>query len=68
VADAHAVGLVVHPYTFRADSLPAYAGSLEELLEIFFVRAGVDGVFTDFPDRVVQFLASRPRPSAANGR
>jgi len=59
VAHAHARGLVVHPYTLRADDLPDYAGSLEEVLSIFFVEAGVDGVFTDFPDRVVRFLERR---------
>jgi glycerophosphoryl diester phosphodiesterase len=56
VANAHAVGLAVHPYTFRADALPDYADSLEEALRIFLVDAGVDGVFTDFPDRAVAFL------------
>ena len=56
VANAHAAGLVVHPYTFRADALPDYAGSLEDVLHIFLVDAGVDGVFTDFPDRAVAFL------------
>jgi glycerophosphoryl diester phosphodiesterase len=55
VANAHALGLVVHAYTFRADALPAYADSLEEALRLF-VAAGVDGVFTDFPDRAVAFL------------
>ncbi len=56
VAHAHALGLVVHPYTFRADALPPYAASLEEALRIFLDEAGVDGVFTDFPDRAVAFL------------
>ncbi len=56
VKDAHANGLKVHPYTFRADSLPAYVSSLEELLRIFYFGIGVDGGFTDFPDRVVKFL------------
>ena len=55
VARAHAVGLAVHPYTLRADALPAYADSLEAALRIFF-EAGADGVFTDFPDRAVAFL------------
>jgi glycerophosphoryl diester phosphodiesterase len=56
VANAHAQGLVVHPYTLRADALPDYAASLEDALRIFLVDAGVDGVFTDFPDRAVAFL------------
>ena len=58
VANAHALGLAVHPYTFRADALPDYADSLEEALRIF-LDVGVDGVFTDFPDRAVAFLRGR---------
>jgi glycerophosphoryl diester phosphodiesterase len=46
----------VHPYTFRRDELPAGVESLDELLDIFFNRAGVDGVFTDFPDTVRYYL------------
>ncbi|MFM1943856.1 MAG: glycerophosphodiester phosphodiesterase [Verrucomicrobiota bacterium] len=61
VGEAHAAGLVVHPYTVRADALPGYADSLEELLGVVFDRAGVDGVFTDFPDRVVRFLGEGRR-------
>ena len=52
--------LVVHPYTFRSDpgQLPAYAGSFDELLRIHYLEAGVDGLFTDFPDKAVDFLAA----------
>ena len=49
----------MHPYTFRADALPDYAGSLEDALRIFLVDADVDGVFTDFPDRAVAFLRGK---------
>lgn len=58
---AHNHGLDVHPYTFRADDglIPAYAENFERLLEIFLDEIAVDGVFTDFPDRAVQFLDSR---------
>lgn len=59
VENAHAHGLAVHPYTFRADALPDYAESLEAALRIFLVEAGVDGVFTDFPDRAVAFLRGK---------
>lgn len=63
VGNAHAAGLEVHPYTLRADAgfLPAYARDLEEWLEIFYFRAGVDGLFTDFPDRAVRLLEERGR-------
>lgn len=47
---AHDRGLVVHPYTFRADDLPSRYGSLAEELERFYITYDVDGVFTDFPD------------------
>jgi glycerophosphoryl diester phosphodiesterase len=57
VADAHARGLVVHPYTLRADDLPAGVPDLETLLRICVDDLGVDGVFTDFPDRVRRYLA-----------
>ncbi len=56
VAEAHRLGLEVHPYTFRADALPDYAETLEEAFEIFLVQVGVDGLFTDFPDRAVAFV------------
>lgn len=59
VKAAHAEGLEVYPYTFRADSLPDYAATLEELFQLFLVEIGVDGVFTDFPDRGVAFLQSK---------
>ena len=56
VARAQALGLVVHPYTFRADRLPKSVASFEQLLDVFLNQIGVDGVFTDFPDRAVKFL------------
>jgi glycerophosphoryl diester phosphodiesterase len=51
-------GLRVHAYTFRRDDLPAYARTLEELLTLFYVDVGVDGVFSDHPD-----VAARVRVS-----
>ncbi len=56
VEDAHKVGLKVHPYTFRADELPEYVKTFDELLRIYLVDAKVDGIFTDFPDLAVAFL------------
>ncbi|MFM8283799.1 MAG: glycerophosphodiester phosphodiesterase family protein, partial [Planctomycetaceae bacterium] len=52
VERAHAAGLVVHPWTARRDALPRWAGSFDELMERLG-GAGVDGVFTDFPDLAV---------------
>jgi len=53
VADAHAAGLVVHPYTLRADALPGYVKSFPELVRLVYQTAGADGAFTDFPDQTV---------------
>jgi len=62
VSQAHALGLKVHPYTFRADdgqTLP-YANSFEEMLELFIGRGQIDGLFTDFTDRAVAHVRSMP--------
>jgi glycerophosphoryl diester phosphodiesterase len=52
IDDAHAAGLLVHSYTFRNEArylAGVYAGDpVAEYLEFF--RAGVDGVFSDFPN------------------
>ncbi|PWW23985.1 glycerophosphoryl diester phosphodiesterase [Geodermatophilus normandii] len=60
VADAHASGLLVHPYTFRNENtfLPAdlhegeapddYGRAIEE--QLAFWATGIDGLFTDNPD------------------
>jgi glycerophosphoryl diester phosphodiesterase len=77
IADAHRAGLEVVPYTFRPENtfLPtnlrtggganAYGDDQAEFLA--FLRAGVDGVFADAPDRarraVDAFVASVPEPS-----
>lgn len=63
VADAHAHGLVVHPYTFRNENqfLPTNLrspGSDADYGDVFaeyeaFFAAGVDGVFADNPDTAV---------------
>jgi glycerophosphoryl diester phosphodiesterase len=63
VDDAHAAGLVVHPYTFRVENMflpcelrssadPAEHGDLAAEVRQFF-DLGVDGLFTDNPDIAV---------------
>ena len=63
VDDAHAAGLVVHPYTFRNENTflplelrssadPAAYGDAAAEYEQFF-ELGVDGVFSDNPDTAV---------------
>jgi len=56
VERAHAAGLAVHPYTFRADDLAPGFASLDDMLRYFCIDLGIDGLFTDFPDRVSEFL------------
>jgi len=60
VKAAHAEGMKVHPYTFRADQgrIPTYANNFDDMLNIFYNTANVDGVFTDFPDKAVNYLAT----------
>ncbi len=53
---AHSVNLKVHPYTFRADSLPEYTETFDGLLNVFVGELNIDGFFTDFPDKGVSFL------------
>ena len=60
VTDAHAAGLVVHPYTFRAENtfLPVnyrrgtvpsdYGRAIDE--QITYLQTGLDGLFTDQAD------------------
>ena len=56
--EAKAAGLEVHPYTFRNDKgrIPAYARNFEDMLDIFYTKVGVDGVFTDFADKAVNYV------------
>jgi glycerophosphoryl diester phosphodiesterase len=59
VRRAHAAGLLVHIWTIRIDKefLPAgYRGNAAAEYRAFR-EAGVDGLFTDFPDAAVQALA-----------
>jgi glycerophosphoryl diester phosphodiesterase len=60
IRDAHAVGLLVHAYTFRSDKKylnAAYEGNPENEYHHFF-KLGVDGIFTDFTDDAVPALKS----------
>jgi glycerophosphoryl diester phosphodiesterase len=73
VAEAHAAGLQVHPYTFRAENmfLPvdyqvgtdamAYGRAIDE--QVRFLQTGIDGLFTDQCDIGViaraEFMATK---------
>jgi len=55
VAEAHKVGLMVHPFTFRNESrrlASDYKGDAANEYLAFY-RLGVDGVFTDFTDTAI---------------
>jgi glycerophosphoryl diester phosphodiesterase len=52
VTAAHDAGLVVHPYTFRADVPASGFAAFDEMVDWFAGTLKVDGFFTDFPDLV----------------
>ena len=54
VAEAHRLGMAVHPYTARADDLPDWAGDIDSLLTALYRDAAVDGLFCDFPDHAAR--------------
>lgn len=56
VKEAHLNKMVVHPYTVRADQLPPYVSNVDQLYDLLYHKADVDGLFTDFPDKAVHFL------------
>lgn len=55
---AHAAGLIVHPYTIRVEDVPPGV-TLEQLHDLLFVAAKIDGVFTDFTDKTLAYLQKR---------
>jgi glycerophosphoryl diester phosphodiesterase len=74
IADAHAVGLKLHPWTFRAENaflltnyrtgtVPGEHGRLLEEIQ-YFIGLGVDGFFTDYPYIGAQARASALRSPA----
>jgi glycerophosphoryl diester phosphodiesterase len=63
VERAHAHGLKVHAHTLRTDELPRTVRDAGDLIKVLFDEAGVDGVFTDFPDVVARAVhAPNPPP------
>ena len=56
IADAHAVGLLVHTWTFRSEPrrlTSNYKGDPAAEYKAFYA-AGIDGLFSDFPDHAVK--------------
>ena len=58
VQQARDRGLDVHPWTFRADSLPKNCPSPDAMLAALLREAKVDGLFCDHPDLAIRFLHS----------
>ncbi len=53
---AHQNGLMVHPYTHRPDSLPLGFKTEEQLLSFLMKEAKVDGIFSDFANRIIHWI------------
>lgn len=58
---AHAAGLLVHTWTFRNDA-SGYGFADPQAEMAYYMKLGVEGVFTDFPDTGVSALAAVPEP------
>lgn len=58
VSAAHEAGLVVHPYTFRAEQLPPGFDTMTEMVHWFVTTLDIDGLFTDFPDLALDALVN----------
>lgn len=56
VADIQSTHLQLHPYTVRQETLPKYVQNIDGLYSALFQHAKADGIFTDFPDTLVQYL------------
>lgn len=63
VEKAHESGLLVHPYTFRSDSLAPGFSSFDAMLDFAVNTLQVDGLFTDFTDSVRRFIDAGVRGS-----
>ncbi|WP_445291738.1 glycerophosphodiester phosphodiesterase family protein [Calothrix sp. 336/3] len=74
IKDAHAAGLLVHPYTFRSEDAflaKDYNGDPKKEYQQF-IELGADGYFTDFPatgDLVRdKFVGTNPVPNLGSSR
>ena len=55
-ADIQTTQLQLHPYTVRRETLPPYVRNIDEMYAALFEQAEADGIFTDFPDTLAQYL------------
>jgi glycerophosphoryl diester phosphodiesterase len=78
VADAHAAGLLVHPYTFRAENgflsagfrVGANPAALGDYVgeTVLYLQLGVDGFFTDQPTSASRRSAPSPPSTSCPSR
>ncbi len=59
VKKAHAVGLKVHPYTFRAEFVPKPYESVEEEMDMYLFTYDIDGGFVDHPDKMKAVISTK---------
>lgn len=64
----HDANLLLHPYTLRADALPAGVADFDALVRQLVDDANVDGFFTDHPDRAVRALGNATRSGTRRAR
>lgn len=67
VKQAHDVALQVHAWTFRTDQLPRWAATSDELLNLLFNEARIDGLFADQPDIALRYLEKTATRQADRG-
>jgi glycerophosphoryl diester phosphodiesterase len=60
IEQAHRHDLFVHAYTLRADQLPEKLIDFDQAMNFLTSQTALDGVFTDFPDKAIQFLKRSP--------
>ena len=49
-------GMKLHSWTLRKDSLPKGFKDFNEVLDVSFKQLKVDGMFSDFPDILVEYF------------
>ncbi|MFV0247787.1 MAG: glycerophosphodiester phosphodiesterase [Tenacibaculum sp.] len=58
VNDAHKLNLTVHAYTLKYDQHDEFS-SFNQMMQVLFDQANIDGAFTDFPDKVINYLKQK---------
>lgn len=57
VESAHSLAMQVHVWTFRLDAMPEFAPDAQTLISWLVRDGGVDGIFADHPDAVLNWRA-----------